>query len=127
MRTMLIAIIASTILVAGAGVMAMDDNSYSVWAVDDMVKINPETGKAFEQKENFYKSAATDNLRAANWIWDGKTVSLEGARNETVGWQIIMEAAEGKTLHDVFCSAGNLKGPGAEIEARNVIFHRAWY
>src|SRR5437868_13152910 len=96
--------------VLASAVALAEEGALSVWAVDDMVKINPETGKAFEQKEGLYKSALTGDLRASNWIWDGKTVSLEGARNESVGWQIIVAPKEGQTLHALNCSASPLIG-----------------
>ncbi len=115
-------------ILASASALA-EENAFSVWAVDDMVKINPETGKAFEQKESLYKSALTGDLRASNWIWDGKTVSLEGARNEAVGWQIIVAPKDGQTLHAVNCSASPLLGETKDklLPAANVTFYRAWY
>src|SRR3989454_2701910 len=62
----------------------------SIWAVPELVKINPKTGDLLE-------SAQYPNYRASNPVWDAgaATVTLGGARNEFVAFQLAVEGAPG--------------------------------
>jgi hypothetical protein len=64
----------------------------SVWVAEEMWKIDPRTGNALE--------GGSGNYRAGNAVWDagaGK-VRLQGARNEFVAFQVVVE---GKDLSGV--------------------------
>ena len=57
-----------------------------VWAVPELLKINPQTGALLE-------SAEAANHRVRNAVWDAgsATVKLAGARNEFVAFQLAVE------------------------------------
>ncbi|HUW81235.1 MAG TPA: hypothetical protein VMZ31_00395 [Phycisphaerae bacterium] len=65
-----------------------------VWAVSDMVKINPQTGELLEGK-------GYSQHRLRNRVWDAAThtVKLVGARNEFVAFQLAIESKQ--PLRDV--------------------------
>ena len=60
-----------------------------VWAVPELLKINPQTGGLLEQ-------ADAPEHRSRNRIWDGASsrVKLTGARNEFVAFQLAVESAQ---------------------------------
>jgi hypothetical protein len=60
-----------------------------VWAVPDLLKINPRNGSLLEQ-------ADFPEHRAWNAVWDASsaTVKLSGARNEFVAFQLAIESAQ---------------------------------
>jgi hypothetical protein len=58
-----------------------------VWAVPELMKINPKTGALLEQSD-------FPEHRQRNAVWDGATVRLTGARNEFVAFQIAVESSK---------------------------------
>jgi hypothetical protein len=65
----------------------------TLWAVGDMVRIDPETGKAFEDNPAQLPGGIARDYRSNNAFWSGKdkTVDLVAARNEVVAFQLIIE------------------------------------
>ncbi|MCD6365597.1 MAG: DUF4091 domain-containing protein [Planctomycetes bacterium] len=99
----------------------------NVWAIGDGVRINPLNGKAFEENAEMLPGGVSGDYRAANMIWDGasKVISLKGAANEVLGFQLILE---GPGAEDINVTACDLTGPdGARIPAANLTFFRAFY
>jgi len=76
-----------------------------VWVVGDSYKIQPDKGTPF----NPYVKR---DLRRHNGVWDGarRTVTLHGARNEYVGFQVIIEAGD-RPLQGVTVLPTDLSGP----------------
>jgi hypothetical protein len=68
-----------------------------IWAVGD--------GEKIERDEK------ASPLRAANAVWDGRTVSLFGARNEIVAFQVIVEA-DGDGIGALSAALPELKSSG---------------
>ncbi len=98
----------------------------SVWAVDDMVRINPETGRAFEDNPKQLPGGIRGDYRVKNAIWTAadRTVRLAAARNEVVAFQVVVE---GKARR-VTVAASPLRGPGgAAIDERHFQLFREWY
>jgi hypothetical protein len=64
------------------------DDKLKVWAVPDLVKINPRTGALLERDY--------PDHRAQNSVWSSATnlVRLSGARNEFVAFQLAIESAQ---------------------------------
>ena len=61
--------------------------------------------------------ATQDPARATNSVWDGVVVHLQGARNEVLGFNVILEAANGPAA-EISVSFATLAGPGGyEIAA----------
>lgn len=99
----------------------------NVWAVGEGVRINPLTGRAFEENPKILPGGITGDYGSRSLIWDGatRTVSLKGAANEVLAFQLILEGAGVK---GITIKAEPLKGPdGATIPAGNVTFFRAFY
>jgi hypothetical protein len=111
----------------GAGsVNAARDSELGVWAIGEGVRINPLTGKAFEENAAMLPGGISGDYRTKNWVWDGatKTVALKGAANEVVSFQLIVEGAGAKGIN---VTAGELSGAGRVIPARQYGFFRAFY
>ena len=79
--------------------------SLEVWAIGEGVRINPLTGKAFEENAKMLPGGLSGDYRTKNWVWDGatRTVALKGAANEVVAFQLILEGSgvQGITVSDV--------------------------
>jgi len=98
----------------------------NLWAIDDMVRIDPETGRAFEDDPARLPGCMTGDYRTENWIWSAKdrTVRLCGAKNEVIAFQVIIE---GQAKY-VTVEASPLRGPsGAVIPEKNIKLFREWY
>jgi hypothetical protein len=64
------------------------------WAIDDCVRINPQTNKAYEDN-TVYEQDLKGDYRNQNSVWDRSKnlVHLFAGRNEVVAFQIILETA----------------------------------
>jgi hypothetical protein len=112
----------------GGGVSGKDATAaeVSVWAIGEGVRINPLTGKAFEENPKMLPGGVSGDYRARNWVWDGatKTVALKGAANEVVSFQLIIE---GTGVKGVNATASDLASDGRTIPAKQYSFLRAFY
>ncbi len=90
-------------------------SSISIWAVPDSVRVNPQTGRIFENSEAY---PANDRwqpeYRNQNSVWrqDGNDhkLFLWGGRNEYVSAQIVLER-EDRDLTEITIGIGDLEGP----------------
>ena len=80
-----------------------NDKPIDLWVVGDCYKVDPDSGKLFN---SFIKS----DYKKKNFIWDSDSsiVSLFGARNEYVAFQIIIDA--NKDLSEVDILTTDFKG-----------------
>ncbi|MCD6506595.1 DUF4091 domain-containing protein [Candidatus Poribacteria bacterium] len=85
----------------------------SLFVVPDTVKPDPVTGKVMEDRRGNY-----DRL---NPIWDGRTIRLAAARNETIAFQIVIRAKQVESVE-----IGDLRGKSGSILASNVRPYRVW-
>ena len=102
--------------------------SVSIWAVGDGVRVNPQTGRLFEERTDIQPDYPTGNHRHKNAVWDGaqRTVTLRAARNEFVAFQLVLETVHPVSGVDVTITP--LSGPaGAGIEGRHLQIFKAWY
>lgn len=99
-----------------------------VWVVDDGVRIDPRTGTAFED-DPIYSEALRikPGYRDRNWIFsrERKEVSLAGAANEVLGFQILIESD--RPLRGVTVAVSDLKGPAPLPAEGNVRLFKEWY
>jgi len=112
--------LSSTIAMAG-----MD-----VWAVGDMVRIDPISGRAFEDNPLMFPDCQTGDYKTSNLIWDAaaRRATLRAARNEMVAFQLIVERTGGEKLSQVRVEIGELTGPaGKRIPLTNVDLFKEWY
>jgi hypothetical protein len=86
----------------------------SVWAIGDSVRIDPLSGRAFEDNPLLFPDCQTGEYRKRNFVWDGahKRVYLQAARNEIAAFQLIVERTGEAPLTGVRLEIGELTGPG---------------
>ncbi len=99
-----------------------------IWAVDDGVRVDPQTGKAFEDSALYPEGLRIKpGYRESNWVFSGdrKQVSLAGARNEVVAFQLQIESE--KPLRNVNVAVSDLKGPASFPARDSVRLFREWY
>lgn len=115
------------LLMGAARPESADAADLNVWAVSEGVRIDPLTGKAFEEDSKATPGGLSGDYKAKNLIWDGatKTISIKGAANEVLAFQIILE---GQGAKNITVTAGDLRGPsGALITPEQFTFFRAFY
>ncbi len=98
------------------------------WACGDGVRVNPETGRYFEDRTDIHADYPTGDYRQCNGVWDASAsrVSLRAARNEFVAFQVVVEA-DGP-VSGVTVELDRLTGPGgAEIAGKHVALFQAYY
>jgi hypothetical protein len=95
------------------------------WAVSEYTKVNPVTGN---RMADGYTGSGTDGYKKSNPVWDAvhNKVMLRGARNEVVGFQLILERI-GSSLTNVGVSVGNLTRTGGAIASSNMELSRSYY
>jgi len=89
--------------------------------------VSPVTGHYQEDRPDIHADYPTGDYRARNAVWDGATrrVSLHAARNESVAFQLVVEATH--PVAGIEVSLGALCGPdGRQICGRNIALFRAW-
>ena len=99
-----------------------------VWAVDDAVRIDPRTGKAFEQSAVYPAHLRIKpGYREDNWVFRGnkKLVTLAGARNEVLAFQLQMESET--PLGNVSVAVSDLRGPARFPASQSIRLFREWY
>lgn len=107
----------------------------SIWVVDEGYKVKPFLTKNADGVENEFFSffvgsgyQREKDYSKKNYIWDAsqKKISLHGARNEYLGFQVVIEAKE-DDLERVTVSVTDLTGPGGSISAENIRLFREHY
>ncbi|MBI4778532.1 fibronectin type III domain-containing protein [Candidatus Desantisbacteria bacterium] len=99
----------------------------SIWAMSDMEKVNPVTGNTLQQDD--YTLPPIDTAKKGNPIWDAdqKLVTIHGARNEVVAFQLIIQAME-ERLNNIVIHADSLIGSAGIIPAeKNIELFKLWY
>lgn len=99
-----------------------------IWAVDDGVRIDPQTGKALEDNAIYPEGLRIKpGYREHNWVYSGqkKQVTLAGAKNEVLAFQLQIESAS--PLGNVNVVISDLKGPGRFSAADNIRLFKEWY
>lgn len=103
---------------------------FRVWAVGDSVRIDPLSGKAYEENRLVFPDATKAGYRESNLIWDGRTgrVTLHAARNEIVAFQVVVERTTDDPLTDVAVAIDDVAGPGGKrLPPGNVQLFKEWY
>jgi hypothetical protein len=105
---------------------AASGTDFGAWAIGEGVRINPLTGKAFEENAAMLPGGISGDYRTKNWVWDGatQTVTLKGAANEVVSFQLIVEGSGAKGIR---VTAADLAGDDQAVPSRQYSFFRAFY
>lgn len=99
-----------------------------VWVVDDAVRINPQTGEAFEDNDIYPSELRIKpGYQNKNWIFDSamRRVSLAGARNEVLAFQLQIESQT--PLKDISVAISDLQGPASFPANGNIELFKQWY
>lgn len=83
----------------------VSSDAWFVSALPSSIRLNPVSGKAIENRPDIYQMRPLDNILEKNWIFDGDTVRLHGARGEYVSFQLVIGRKTEETLKDVFVKA----------------------
>ena len=100
----------------------------TVWAVPDLVKVNPITGNVAEEAGVGYTYERQGQFSQANGVWNGesRTIALQGLRQEWVGFQIVCQGRAGPSEWSITPHA--LVGPqGHQLPASAIQLARTWY
>ncbi|MDA1315689.1 MAG: DUF4091 domain-containing protein [Acidobacteria bacterium] len=100
----------------------------NVWAVSENVRVNPVTGKLIEARTDIHRDYPAEDYRQGNLAWDAsrKAVSLKAARNEFVGFQLIIET--NAPVEDVDVALTELRHEsGATITGKHLAVFQEWY
>jgi len=91
-----------------------------VWCIGDWAKVNPQSAEVYGVDRS-----AMDDLVRRNSVWDGgtATVFLQGAQNEFLSFQIVIESL-GEPVRGIFVAAQDLDGPVRLDSARSVELFR---
>jgi hypothetical protein len=113
---------------AGIGAEPAGTREFRVWACPESTKAHPISGNLLEEAgPEKYGAQAFGSYRVSNPIWDGKRVTLSGARSEILGCNIVVESA-GPELADVRITFdGKLRSAGGVAVDVRPSLYRAWY
>jgi hypothetical protein len=120
-----LAIVPAPLPAAGA---APANANGSVWAVPDLVQVNPLTGTVLEEPGTDYKGARAGTWSQANPAWSGatRTVGVAVPRGAWAAFQVVCEGANGESTWRV--TPSDLVGTGgAKIPASALRLARLWY
>jgi len=123
-RTLVYALLAVACL-ASCGTM---EAAMRIWVVDDGVRIDPRTGQAFEDSQIYPEGLRIKpGCRDSNWVFNGgkRQVSLAGARNEVLAFQLQIESE--KPLANVNVAISDLKGRVRFPAKENIRLFKEWY
>jgi len=99
-----------------------------IWVVDDGVRINPRTKTALEDSEIYPEALRIKpGYRDRNWVFDAarKQVSLAGAKNEVLAFQLQIESE--LPLADVNVTIADLHGAAPFSAKDNIRLFKEWY
>ncbi len=99
-----------------------------VWAVPDLVQVNPLTGTVLEEPGTDYNGARAGTWSQANPVWSGatRTVSVSVPRGAWAAFQVVCESAQAESTWRV--TPSDLVGAaGVKIPASALRLSRLWY
>jgi Domain of unknown function (DUF4091)/Family of unknown function (DUF6067) len=99
------AILSSTLLLLPFNSFA--SNISAVWANDGGDKVTQDELRATLHKENL-------TGKVINRTWNGQTITLSGARNEVISFNLVLEAAQA-TANNVTVTFDTLTGPNGSV------------
>lgn len=104
----------------------MSQPAITLWATNDGVRVSPETGRYLEDRTDIHSDYPTGDYRARNAVWDtAGRVTIHGARNEFVAFQLVIEADE--PTRGIRVQLESLTGPGgAQIAGPHIALFKAW-
>jgi hypothetical protein len=99
-----------------------------VWAVPDLVKVNPITGNVAEEPGVAYDGEAQGHYRESNPAWSGKNgIALAGIRNEWIGFQLVCENSGSDQVAWSITAPEFNSANGAPLSGAKFRLSRTWY
>jgi hypothetical protein len=111
-------IIIASFLIASPGLVS--GQTWKLSVLPSSVRIDPQTNKIIDIYENC-QSCQRDLLKK-NWIYDGKQVSLYGARGEYVSFQVVLTKTAESPLKGISIDMKNFIGQGLQFSSPPEIF-----
>lgn len=108
----------------------MQSQSFDVWTVPDNVRVEPTEGRIIDANPALFSDAFQGNLRVRNSIWDSSShkISVKGARDEIIAFQIVVQRLTESPLEGVEITFSSLNGPdGASIASSDFDLYKEWY
>jgi len=94
---------------------------WTIGAIPSSVRIDPTTNKIIEDR--FYiKRAGAQSLLAKNWIYDGSSVKLFGAKGEYVSFQVVITNHSRAPLKGIDIQMTSLKKKNTELNIKPELF-----
>jgi len=94
---------------------------WSIGAIPTSVRIDPTTNKIIEDR--FYiKRAGAQSLLKKNWIYDGTTVKLFGAKGEYVSFQVVLTNYSEASLKGIEIQMTSLENNKAKLNISPELF-----
>ena len=94
---------------------------WSIGAIPSSVRIDPTTNKIIEDR--FYiKRAGAQSLLAKNWIYDGSSVKLFGAKGEYISFQVVLTNHSAGSLKGIDIHMTSLKKNNTELNIKPELF-----
>ncbi len=110
-------------VVSGGGKTNLSSpEAWFVSALPSSIRLNPVSGKAIEDRPDLYQMRPLGNVLEKNWVYDGETVKLHGARGEYVSFQIVIGRKTEDLLRDVFVQASPFSADGRRLETEPELF-----
>jgi hypothetical protein len=99
-----------------------------LWALDECYKVNPVKGSILEIDGKYYNRSSKHGYDRKNPIWDAdnRLIKVCGARNETVGFQVMI-GLNGVPRNPLTFSLSDFRGPKKLKAGSNVAIYREWY
>lgn len=112
---------------AGAAGTPLATSAGSVWAVPDLVQVNPQSGNVLEESGIDYQGARAGTWSQSNPVWSGatRTVSLSTPRGAWAAFQVVCESTQAESTWRV--SASDLVAGSAILPASSIRLARLWY
>jgi len=89
--------------------------AFSLSVLPASVRMDPASGRIIDDASVRYGARPLGDLRRANWVYDGRTVSLHAARGEYVSFQLVMENLTDSTLKDLIVDMKPFTGPAGGL------------
>jgi hypothetical protein len=100
----------------------------AVWAVPDLVQVDPLSGTVLEEPGTTYGGPRTGTWSQANPAWSGaqRTVQVSTPRGAWAAFQVVCDASQAESTWRI--TPSELRGPGgATLPATAVRLARLWY
>ena len=107
---------------------AAQEPNVALWAVSENVRVDPVSGALVEARSDIHPDYPTEDYREGNLVWDAssKTVRLRAARNEMVGFQVIVETD--RPVEGVDVEFDELRHEsGAVLDGNSIALFQEWY